>query len=98
MSNKAFPYFPLQRPIRKGLICGVVYNFQCGLCNESYYGESIRHLDIRPGEHISVSPLPGKKVKPSNNSAICLLTSFSLFHNSLFNLVSLFLSNIIIKL
>ena len=51
----------------------VVYNvvFQCGLCNESYYGESIRHLDIRSGEHIGVSPLTGKKVKPSNNSAIC---------------------------
>ena len=38
---------------------------------ESYYGESIRHLDIRSGEHIGVSPLTGKKVKPSNNSAIC---------------------------
>ena len=31
----------------KDLISGVVYKFQCGLCNESYYGESIRHLDIR---------------------------------------------------
>ena len=50
---------------------GVVYKFQCGLCNESYYGESIRHLDIRPGEHIGVPPLTGKKGKPSNNSAIC---------------------------
>ena len=49
---------------------GVVYKFQRGLCNESYYGESIRHLDIRSGEH-SVSPLTGKKVKSSNNSAIC---------------------------
>ena len=37
----------------------------------SYYGESIRHLHIRSGEHIGVSPLTGKKVKPSNNSAIC---------------------------
>ena len=52
------------------VISGVVYKFQCGLCNGSYYDESIRHLDIRPGEHIAVSPLPGKKVKPSNNSAI----------------------------
>ena len=39
--------------------------------NESYYGESIRHLHIRSGEHIGVSPLTGKKVKPSSNSAIC---------------------------
>ena len=47
------------------------YKFQCGLCNESHYGESIRHLDIRSGEHIGASPLTGKKVKPSSNSAIC---------------------------
>ena len=40
-------------------------------CNESYYGESIRHLDARSGEHIGVSPRTGKKVKSSNNSAIC---------------------------
>ena len=64
-------FFRYKDPIPKDLISGVVYKFQCGLCNESYYGESIRHLDIRSGEHISVSPLTGKKVKPSNNSAIC---------------------------
>ena len=28
-------------------------------------------LDIRSGEYIGVSPLTEKKVKPSNNSAIC---------------------------
>ena len=58
-------------PKDKDLISDVIYKFQCGLCNDSYYGESIRHLDIRSGEHIGVSPLTGKKVKPSNNSAIC---------------------------
>ena len=63
--------FRYKDPIPKDLISGVVYKFQCGLCNESYYGESIRHLDIRSGEHIGVSLLTGKKVKPSNNSAIC---------------------------
>ena len=31
-------------------------------CNDSNYGESIRHLDVRSGEHIGVSPLTGKKV------------------------------------
>ena len=62
--------FRYKDPIPKDLISGVVYKFQCGLCNESYYGESNRHLDIRSGEHIGVSPLTGKKFKP-NNSAIC---------------------------
>ena len=63
--------FRYKDPIPKDLIPGVAYKFQCGLCNESYYGESIRYLDIGSGEHIGVSPLTGKKVKPSNNSAIC---------------------------
>ena len=44
-------------PTPKNLISGVVYKFQCGICNESYYGESIRHLDIRSREHIGVSLL-----------------------------------------
>ena len=63
--------FRYKDPISKDLISGVDYKFQCGLCNESYYGESIRHLHIRSGEHLGVSPLVGKRVKPSNNSAIC---------------------------
>ena len=63
--------FKCQTRIPKDLISGVVYKFQCGLCDESYYGESIRHLDIRSGEHIGVPPVTGMKVKPSNNSAIC---------------------------
>ena len=63
--------FCCKYPIPKHLISGVAYKFQCGLCNESYCGESIRHLDIRSGEDIGVSPLTGKKVKPLNKSAIC---------------------------
>ena len=61
------------------LTSAVVYKFHCGLCNEFYYGKSIRYLDKRSGEHIGVSPLTGKNVKLSNNSAICdhLLHCFS---------------------
>ena len=44
-------------PTPKDFISGVVYKFQCCLCNDSYYGESIRHLDIRSREHIGVSLL-----------------------------------------
>ena len=47
---------------------GVVHKFQCGLCNESYYGEYVRHLNVRIGKHIGISPLTKKKVKPKNNS------------------------------
>ena len=63
--------FYYKDPIPKDLIPGVVYKFQCGLCNESYYGKSIRHLDIRSSEHIDVAPLTGKKIKLSNSSVVC---------------------------
>ena len=43
----------------------------CGLCNKSYYGESIRQLHITSRGHISVSLLTEKKVEPSNNSVVC---------------------------
>ena len=56
--------------IPKDLTFRVVYILQCGLCNKFYYGESIRHFDIRSGEHIAVSLLSRKKVKPTNNSAV----------------------------
>ena len=47
-----------------------VYKFRCGRCNASYYGETDRHLKIRSGEHIGISPLTFKKVKPSAESSI----------------------------
>ena len=58
-------------PILKGLISGVVINVSAvSEKNESCYGESIRHLDMKSGEHTGVSPLIGKKVKPINNNAV----------------------------
>ena len=43
---------------------------KCGSCKSSYYGETGRHLKVRCGEHIGISPLPSKKIKPSKESAI----------------------------
>ena len=37
----------------------------------SHFGKSIRHLNIRSGKDIGVSPFTRKKVTPSNNSAVC---------------------------
>ena len=39
----------LQQPFKGVLNYCKLEIVQCGLCNESYYGESIRHLDIRSG-------------------------------------------------
>ena len=49
---------------------GVVYKYTCGRCNSSYYSETDRHLKVRYGEHIGISLLTFRKVKPSKQSAI----------------------------
>ena len=49
---------------------GVVYKCTCGRCNSTYYDETDRHLKVRSGEHIGISPLTFKKIKPSKESAI----------------------------
>ena len=56
--------FNFKAPIPKNFTSGAVYNFQGGLCNGSYYGECVRHLNVRIGEHIGISPLTKKQVKP----------------------------------
>ena len=60
--------FHFKDQIPKDLTSGVVYKFQCGLCNESYYGECMRHLNVRIGEDIGISPLTRKQVKAKNSS------------------------------
>ena len=60
--------FHFKGQILKDLTSGVVYKFQCGLCNESYYGECMRRLNVRIGEHIGISTFIRKQVKPKNSS------------------------------
>ena len=36
-----------------------------------YYGECVRHLAVRSGEHIGISPLTSKRVQPRKDSAVC---------------------------
>ena len=45
------------------LVSGVVYKYTCGRCNSTYYGETDRHLKVRSGEHIGISPLTFKKTR-----------------------------------
>ena len=66
--NKLANAFRFKDRIPKDLTSGVVYKFQCGLCNESYYGECVRHLNVRIGEDIGISPLTKKKVKPKGSA------------------------------
>ena len=52
------------------LVSGVIYKYTCGRCNSFYYGETDRHLKIISGEHVGISPLTFRKVKPLEESAI----------------------------
>ena len=63
--------FALKDPVSQIFTSSEVYKFQCGLCNESYYGECIRHLAVRGGEHIGILPLTNKKVQPRKDSVVC---------------------------
>ena len=66
--NKLAKTFRFKDRIPKELTSGVVYKFQCGFCNESYYGECVSHLNVRIGEHIGISPLTKNKVKPKGSA------------------------------
>ena len=48
---------------------GVAYEYTCGRCNSSYYGETERHLKVSSGEHTGISPLTLKKTKPPKESS-----------------------------
>ena len=60
--------FHFKDQIPKDLTSGVVSKFQCGICNDSYYGECVRQLNVTIGEHIGISPLTKKQIKPKNSS------------------------------
>ena len=64
--------------IPKDLISGVIYKFQSTLNNESCYGIFVTHLNLRISQHIGISPLTKKQIKPKNNS----VTDHLLFSNN----------------
>ena len=64
-SRKTASAFHFKDHIPKELISGVVYKFQSGLYNETYYCECVRHLSVKIGEDIGISSLAKKKVKPT---------------------------------
>ena len=62
--------FRFKDRLPRDIVSGVVYKYTCGRCNSTYYGETNRHLKVRSGEHIGISPLTFKKTKPSKESTI----------------------------
>ena len=62
-------YFPFKDRVPQPLRSSVVYRFVCAGCNASYIGKTLRHLNVRAGEHIGISSLTGKPIK-SKQSAV----------------------------
>ena len=60
--------FHFKDRIPKGLTSDVAYKCHCGLCNDSYYGDCVKHLNVRIGEHTGISALTKKQVKLKNSS------------------------------
>ena len=62
--------FRFKDRLPSNLVSGVIYKYTNGRCNSTCYGERDRHLKVRSGEHIGISLLTFKKIKPSKESAI----------------------------
>ena len=78
--NKLTNTLCFQDRIPKELTSGVVYKFQYELCNESYYGKCVRHLNVRIGDHIGISQLTKKNVKPNGSDVSDHLLLCNLHH------------------
>ena len=59
-NTKLINVFHFKDRIPKYLTYDTIFKFQYELCNESYYDECVRHLNVRIREHIGIS-LPTKK-------------------------------------
>ena len=68
--RKLLYVFRSKDPLPCGQVSCVVYKFKCVRCNSFYYDETNRHLKVRSGEHIGISPLFFNKVTLSVMSSI----------------------------
>ena len=62
-------FFTFKDKIPSFLCSGIVYKFQCGSCNATYYGKTKRHFKVRMCKHLGISALTGKRVKGNDDSA-----------------------------
>ena len=46
----------------------IVYKYQCGMCNSSYIGESVRHYSTRIAEHRGIFPRTGAPMSRVNSN------------------------------
>ena len=63
-------FFTFKDRIPSSLRSGVVYKFQCGGCNATYYDKSERNFKARMCEHLGILTLTGKNIKDDDDTAI----------------------------
>ena len=63
-------FFTFKDKISSFLQSGIVYKFQCGSCNATYYDKTKRHFKVRMCEQLGISALTGKRVKGDDDSGI----------------------------
>ena len=67
--NRLSNLFRFKDSIPKELRSHIVYKFLCSNCNIIYYGETECHLNVRSGEHLSLSALTSERVNNNKKSA-----------------------------
>ena len=65
-------FFTFKDKLPKILLSGLVYKYNYGGCNATYYGKTKRHFKVRICEHLGISHLTGKKVKIDNNKLMTI--------------------------
>ena len=63
-------FFTIKDKFPSLLLSSIVYKFQCGGCNATYYGKTKCHFKVRMYEHLGISALTGKTVKGDDDSTI----------------------------
>ena len=61
--SKLTDFFTFRDEIIVFLRAGIVHKFDCGGCNATHYGKTMRHFKFRMFEHLGVSALTRKRVK-----------------------------------
>ena len=70
LSARLVTFFTFKDKIPSFLSSGIVYKFQFGSCNATYYDKTKRHFKVRMCEHLGISALTGERVKGDDDSAI----------------------------
>ena len=66
---KISTFFTFKDKIPSFLRSGIVYKFQWGSCNATYYGKTKRHFKVTMCEHLGISAPTGKRAKGDDDSA-----------------------------